>query len=120
VSSRLLNGVVLADVVVSAGPIANNGRHSAIAHIKLDSPEVAQQAISAIVRSQDGSHLLVEVSNMEDFNNAKMRTSGFGRTEPELAPKYPIGNIGGDAKSIFDLEPGLVINKKQKIDLKTL
>lgn len=109
VASRLLIGVVLVDVNVSAGPTAN-GRHTAIAHIKLESPLAAQQAIDQIVRSQDGSHLVVEISTNEEFNMAKMRTgAGPGRTnESDNAFKFA-NNLQQDTKtSIFDLESGLV------------
>lgn len=105
VETRLLVGVALVDIVVSAGPPAG-GRHTAVAHVKLDSPEAAQQAIDLIVRSQDGSHLVVEVSTNEDFNMAKMRTPGPGRGDSMEPAKFVIGDT---KTSIFDLEPGLVM-----------
>lgn len=103
VSSRLLGGVPLLDVVVTKGPISN-GRHTSLAYIKLESPDFAQQAIDHVVRSQDGSHShVVEVSNSDDFNEAKALTSGSRSSSSDVS------KLGvGDAKSIFELEPGLV------------
>jgi len=98
------------DLIVSAGPVANNGRHTAVAYIKLDSSQTAQKIIDLIVRSQEGANLVVEVCNEDDFSNAKSRTESRGmnnRMEPNMFNRDL--KFGGDATSIFDLEPGLVI-----------
>lgn len=104
VSNRLLDGIPIADLVVTAGPPCN-GRYTSLAFVKLDSPEAVQQSINMIVRSMDGSNLVVEVSNANDFHLAKNKT---GKTA-ETAPNFNFNNSRmDDTKSIFDLESGLV------------
>jgi hypothetical protein len=104
VSSRLLKDAPVIDLIVSAGPISN-GRHTAVAFVKLDTLQTAQKVIDVIVRSQEGANLVVEVCTEEEFNSAKIRTPGAIRQEQrEREPK-----LLGDAKSIFDLDSGLVM-----------
>lgn len=89
-------------MIVSAGPVSN-GRHTAMVYVKLESTEAAQKTIDLVVRSQDGANLVVEVCDLDEFTRAKNKTPGRGDREI-IKP-----STGDSAKSIFDLESGLVI-----------
>jgi len=88
-------------MIVATGPVSS-GRHTAMAYIKLESPQATQKTIDLIVRSQEGASLVVETCDQDEFNRAKARTPG------RQGDRETIKSTGDTTKSIFELESGLV------------
>lgn len=103
--TRYLRDTFCEDIVIIAAPTPTN-RHSVTAFIQFASPEIAQTVIDGIVRQPLNNQLVVESCSVEDLQKAKEKTSG---SSSKLGPSVNIPNFGQqDAKSIFDLDLGLV------------
>lgn len=106
--SRYLQETPCQDIVLIAAPIPTN-RHSVTAFIQFESAQIAQQVIDAIARSPLGTTLVVESCDVDDLQKAKARTSGGPGGMGPGNNRGPAQTAGiQDAKSIFELDLGLV------------
>jgi len=75
--SRLLRDEPVIDITVAnAGNI--NGRHSTSAFVQLSSSSTAAKIVDSIVRSQEGSSLIVEICDEDELSRAKRSHSRDG------------------------------------------